>query len=180
MAAKMLKGLSHRHDAIIDYMLVNQSMKKGEIAAELGFTAAWFSSLISSDAFKAEYERRRQEFNHELATRQTAKIFDIASHAADVVLSELTKEDEEGNSAADPRFALDAHSKAIRALGFGAPPSAQNGPKLVTHNTQINIGPATPANNDALVDARARMERVSRLTVLESEPATDPEPVSTG
>lgn len=108
--------LSYRYEAIIDHMLANPQLKQYEIAEAIGCTPAWLGQIIKSDGFKARYAQRRIQFNEETNLRLTAKLVDIADKSADRVLAELRKGDE-----CDAGFALDAATRALRSIGFGAP-----------------------------------------------------------
>lgn len=137
-----VKGLSYRHEAIIDYMLANPDMNKGEIAEALGYTVSYFSILINSDLFQAEFRARRDEFSETLSDRTQRKLFSVTEKAAKVVEEQLSKLDEEGGLDCDPKFALDAMDRALHRLGF-AP--QRGGPLTVNaQNAQVNIPGAVP------------------------------------
>ena len=160
----------YRYEAIIDYMLSNPQMKKGEIAQALGYTQAWFSQLIRSDAFRARYETRRAELQGDLMNSVIRKQFEIASEGADRVMDELRKED------CDARFALDATQSAMRNLGFGAPRGV-NGGNNVLSITQNNVNVAGPQDRPILEAARARLEAVSRMSEQHALPAPKAEEI---
>jgi hypothetical protein len=119
-------ALKHRYEAIIDYMLTNPHMKQQEIALMIGCTGPWLSQIINSNGFQARYQIRRLELGKDQERSITARIFEMADKAADRVLSELDKGEE-----CDANFALDASSRALRAIGFGAPQSGKGGLSLV-------------------------------------------------
>lgn len=57
--------LSHTHHAILEFMVANPSLKNREVAAKFGYTEAWLSCIIHSDAFQRQLkERQDQTFNH--------------------------------------------------------------------------------------------------------------------
>lgn len=108
--------LHYRYEAIIDFMLSNPHMKQGEIAAHIGCTQPWLSQIINSDAFQARYAKRRHALNQEQERQISAKIYDMANKASDRVIQELDRGEE-----CDAGFALDAATRALRSIGFGAP-----------------------------------------------------------
>ena len=129
MAATQIKRVSFRHDAIIDWLLGNPGVKTMEpLCAHINVSRSWLSIVMNSDAFKTEYDRRRKEYNQDLAGKVQRKLYDVTLDALDRVAEAL--DDEE----VDPRFALDAVDKATNRLGFG--PSKGNAPIVeITQNT---------------------------------------------
>jgi len=53
--------VSYTHDAMIDAMIQDPAVKEGTLAAMFGYTPGWVSQVISSDAFKARLEQRKEE-----------------------------------------------------------------------------------------------------------------------
>jgi len=56
-----IKKVSYTHDAMIDAMIQDPAVSEGKLAALFGYTPGWISQIISSDAFKARLEARREE-----------------------------------------------------------------------------------------------------------------------
>jgi len=110
--------LKYRYEAIIDYMLANPQLKLGEIADLIGVTQPWLSQIINSDGFQSRYSQRRFTYNNHQEQALSAKLYDMADKASDRVLDELDKGEN-----CDASFALDAATRSLRAIGFGAPPS---------------------------------------------------------
>jgi hypothetical protein len=129
MAAVQIKRVSHRHDAIIDFLIGNPDVKDmGVLCRQLNVSRSWISIVMNSDAFRTEYERRRCEYNGDLAKRVQRKLYDVTVEALDKIAVALEDED------LDPRFALDTMDKATNRLGFG--PAKGNAPIVeITQNT---------------------------------------------
>jgi hypothetical protein len=53
--------VSYTHDAVIDFIIANPQASQGQIAATFGYTPAWMSTIINSDAFQARLRTRRNE-----------------------------------------------------------------------------------------------------------------------
>ena len=51
----------YTHDAMIDVILANPAISQGDLAKEFGFTQAWMSIIVNSDAFKARLAERKAE-----------------------------------------------------------------------------------------------------------------------
>jgi hypothetical protein len=138
-------GLTYRHERIIDFMLANPQMRKGEIAAALGFTQAWFSTITSSDAFRAEYSRRRQEWNERLAEGVIGDLYDQTQLAAKRIIAELESPD------CAPGFALEVQGRALSHLGFGTRDRPQPGGQA---QVVVNVAGINP---ELLARAREKM-----------------------
>lgn len=147
------RPLGYRYEAVIDYMIANPNMTRGEIAEALGYTPAWFSTFTSSSAFRARYAFRRGEYVERLEDGVHAQVLEIAKKGAERVIGELDKGDE-----CDPMFALDAQTRALKALGFAAPPS-----KSTVINNNVNVDQGHGQYRDQLSAARRRMVTVARM-----------------
>ena len=53
--------VSYSHEKMIDYIIATPRIKQGELAAIFGYTQAWVSQIMSSDAFKEKLAARRKE-----------------------------------------------------------------------------------------------------------------------
>lgn len=147
--------VNHHHEAIADLMLAFPEMKKGEIAIRMGYTQAWLSAIINSDAFVAYFEVRRMQYNQELNQKTVIKLYNVAMKAMDKVDQALDATD------LDPRYALDAKDKALTQLGFG-PKGNHGAPTVVQQNNFY-------ASKDSLTEARQRMREVhGQATILSS------------
>lgn len=130
MSATQIQTVSHRHEAIIDFLLASPGEKNLQVLCnQLNVSRSWLSIVMNSDAFRAEYEKRRQEYNKELAETVQTKMYNAASKALDKVIEDL--DDDE----LDPRFALDVVDKTTNRLGFGA---SRGAAPLVEMN-QVNL-----------------------------------------
>jgi len=158
MSATQIKKVSHRHEAIIDWLLGNPDVKNLQLLCDqIGVSRSWLSIVMNSDAFRAEYVKRRDEYNQLYAGAVQRKLYDVSLAALDRVAEALQEEE------VDPRFALDAVDKTTNRLGFG--PSKGNAP--VVQLTQNNIH---MVDKGLLENARQAMKKV---VTLESVPAFD-------
>lgn len=57
-----LQRVKYSHDAMIDLILTRPGITQTEIAATYGYTPAWVSNIIASDAFQAKLADRREQF----------------------------------------------------------------------------------------------------------------------
>ena len=150
MAAVQLKQVRYRHEAIIDYMIANPALDQNEIAAALGITPPWLSTVVNSDAFRVRIAQRRSEYNEELHHKTARSLYEQAALATEVILTELQE------PGCDPRFALDAKDRALHRLGYGPTkggPSIQIGDNIVAQQNNA-------VARDVLNSARERIGKV--------------------
>lgn len=153
MAAIQIQRVSHRHEAIIDFLLGNPDVKDLNVLCQmLNVSRSWLSIVMNSDAFRAEYTRRRDEYNQDLAKKVQRKLYDTSIKALDKVNETLENEPD-----LDPRFILDVVDKTTSKLGFGASKGAAPVVELHQHNTQV-------VDKDLLQTARDAMRKTFDVT----------------
>ena len=59
MGTIQVKKVRYTTDAVIDEILVNPAISQGELAERFGYTQAWMSIIINSDAFKNRLAERK-------------------------------------------------------------------------------------------------------------------------
>lgn len=109
-----LQKVSHRHRAIMDFMIAHPTLPMSEVAAHFGYTPAWLSTVINSDVFRHAFKERRANWeaihDHKLA----AKLHEVANKSLDCLTDILT--DEENRPS--PTAANEIAKTALSALGF--------------------------------------------------------------
>ena len=113
-AANSIQRVKYTHDAMIDMLIANPAISQGQLAASFGYTQAWVSRVMNSDAFQARLALRKEDIvDPSLVATIDEKLRALASKSLDVVLEKLTVT----NSAEMGLKALEITSKA---LGYGA------------------------------------------------------------
>lgn len=138
---------SYRHDAIIDLMIACPNLRQNDIAAQLGYTPAYLSTIISSDAFQMKLRLRRSEYEAGLDQSAMERLHELDEKATAIIATELAKAD------ADPQFALSV-KKTVQTNMTGARGN-QRAPAqttVIANNAQIN--------QNVLARAREKMKRV--------------------
>lgn len=149
-----IQRLSHTHDQVINWLLVNPHKSLRECADYFGYTQAWLSTLIHSDIFQAELRRRQLD----VAARVAQSIPEKLQAVADIALEKL------GDAVAqseDPDFILDVADRALHRMGY-APASARNpagAPSQLGIQNQTNVFVLAP---DELERARNLMRLAAR------------------
>lgn len=144
-----VQSVNYRHEAIIDWMLLNYDKTLGQCANDLGYTQGWLSVVTNSDAFRAEYNRRRSVHNEELGEKARSKLLNIANKALDQLEDYIDGEEEK-----DPRFILDTADKTLNRYGFS--PSKGDGMTINGKNVNVNV-----VDGGLLSEARERIRLVN-------------------
>lgn len=143
--------LSHKHEMMLNWLLLNPDRSLRECADHFGVTQSWLSSVIHSDLFQMTLKERQNSVHLKIADSIPEKLRRIG----DIALEKLTTclEDSE-----DPEYILDATDKVLHRMGF-APASSRNpaGSAASVHNVQNNVF----VNADDLAAARQLMQSIS-------------------
>lgn len=113
-----IKSLSHTHEAVLNWLVLNPEKSLREGADTFGYTQAWFSSLIHSDIFQHALKEKQMAIAASVALTLPQKI----ARVADMAVEKLTEQVEKTE---DPEFILNATDKLLHRLGY-APISARN------------------------------------------------------
>jgi hypothetical protein len=106
----------YSHDAMIDLMIAQPSLKQNDLAAMFDRSPAWISNVVNSDAFQARYHERREELiDPEIMFSIKERINAVASVSLQKVLEKLSN----GLPVSDD-FALRSAKLATDALGYGS------------------------------------------------------------
>ena len=138
-AALALKRVAYSHDVIIDYIIANPTVSRGEIAKHHGYTEAWLSRIMNSDAFNVVLARRREEITDPVLTATVREnLTSVAQKSMEILLRKL-----ENPSQIKMEDAIKCMDVTTRALGYGARDSGN-----VT-NIQQNVVVVPPKASDA-------------------------------
>lgn len=143
-----LKRMGLKHEALLNYMLANPTMKVSEVARACGVSYSWASIVVHSDAFQARLRQRQDEIFNAHVQPLHEKMVGVAHMAVDKLGEQLEK-------STDPDYILNVSDKILHRLGFApkATPVAIAPPSTTIN--QINIG----GEVDATVLARAQEAR---------------------
>lgn len=156
MSVTQVSSLKEWHNQIIDWLLANPTAKQmGSLAASLGVTRSWLSTVMHSDVFVEEYTKRRMAHSKDLSRQLIERQLAIAIKAYDKL--ELILDDDE----TDDRLVLDAADKTAKLLGFS--PSSGNAPRLLEQKEET-VRETTREVAPGVIE-RAR-ERIRRQTIL--------------
>lgn len=125
-----LQKVHFTHDAMIDAILANPTIRQRELADLFGFTESWISTVLCSDAFQARLAVRRNDLvGNSMLLNFNERLRKMALKSIDRVEMELEKQ-----ANCDSAFALEALK--IGAKHFG--PQGGGGTTNVNVNQQVN------------------------------------------
>lgn len=147
-----IQSTSYTHDAMIDVILANPTIKQSELAETFDRRPVWISRIIGSDAFQAALAKRREEITDPfLVATIEERMKGVAMQSLEIIAEklELTKNSD---------LALKALDISAKSLGFGArangpgqtnqfiiqlPPKAANSEQWAAEHTPMKqIGPS--------------------------------------
>jgi hypothetical protein len=127
-------------------MIACPNMNQNEIAAQLGYTPPYLSTLVTSDAFQLKLQMRRMEYEAALDQTALERLHDLDAKATAIIASELEKAE------ADPNFALSVKKTVQTNMSGARRQQPANHTTVIANNAQVNQG--------VLARAREKMRRV--------------------
>lgn len=139
-----LMRLSVSHEAIINWLLLNPGKNQMKYCAEhFGYTRAWLSSIVHSDAFQAKLRDRQEQLFGDMMPSLAEQATGVAQVALEQLGEKLEKEE------MPAKFLLDTTDRLLGRLGYS--PSSPAPGTVINNNTQVNNFPVSP---DMLKNAR--------------------------
>lgn len=149
-AALAIKRVSYSHDNFIDVLIAEPAISQGELASRFGYTQAWVSRVMNSDAFLARLAARKADIvDPSIAQTLEEKFRVLASISLDVVIDKLA-------TVKNPDTALKALEISSKALGYGA--------RQQNLNVQQNFVVAMPTKVQSPEDWAAMHQHISQRT----------------
>lgn len=141
-----IQKMSHKHEAILNYILANPTEPMGNVAGYFGVTFSWLSTIVHSHAFQDQLSRRKDEM---FDSHILQGVGDKLTAAANVTLEAYL----EKVPTLTPDQLISASDKILNRLGYGSKGAAGttiNG--NVVQNIQNNH-----VSKDVLEEARSRI-----------------------
>lgn len=146
-----IEKVSYSHDKMIDLIIANPRIKQDHLAQYFGYTPAWVSRIMSSDAFRLRMEQRREELVNPIITATLEERFaDLALRGA-AIMQEKLDNPTAMVTFADAAKAVEIGAKGLAVGGFGSRVS-------VDVNANIDL-------RGALEDAQKRREQMLGATI---------------
>jgi len=174
---KQLVNLSHAHEMIINWLVVNPDRSLRECSDHFGYTQAWLSTVIHSDLFQAALRERQEAIAVKVAESIPAKL----RRAGDIAIEKLTTALEQNE---DPKFLLDATDRLLHRMGY-APQSSRNPAGAPTghggvqqNNFFISAGEIHEARQLMQMAAEAASTEGNQGEIIEGEVLAQPDPAA--
>lgn len=149
-AANSIARVKYTHDGFIDMLLENPAISQTAIANHFGYSGAWVSRVMNSDAFLARLAQRKSDIvDPTIAATLEEKFRTLASLSLDVVIDKLS-------TVKNPDTALKALEISSRALGYGA--------RQANVNVQQNFVVAMPTKVATPEEWAAQHKKLSEKT----------------
>ena len=116
MAEVHIRTVKYSHDAMIDQLIANPRISQGQLAAYFGYTPAWVSVVLNSDAFKERLAERRAEVVDPVLT---ASVQDRFRAVVERGLSVLQEKLSAPSSAVPDNLVLKAVELGAKGLALG-------------------------------------------------------------
>lgn len=153
-----IEKVRYVHDAIIDEILVNPSITQTELSKSFGYTQAWISIIVNSDAFKTRLaERKGQLIDPQITARAEDRLDGVANRALDKILDRL--------ESVIPLKPLELVAIAKLGVGDRANRPAQ---AAQTNNLYVFTAPAVPDTSAEWLSSSSRARGAPQGVVSEA------------
>ncbi len=129
--------MRYSHQDMIDFMIANPSVSQGALAARYGYSQAWISNVMASDAWKSMVAARRAELvDPVLSMTLQEKFGALAEKSIEVLMTKLSA------PVVSDNVALKAAELGAKAVGIGgnaAPQSPQQDHLAALANRLIDL-----------------------------------------
>lgn len=115
--------LNYTHDAMIDLILCEPAISQNDVARRFGYSPAWVSTIMTSDAFRARLAERREELiDPVVRARAEVNLKAMILRSQEVIMEKLNAPTHQISDG----LALRAFEISTRAAGLGIkdPPAA--------------------------------------------------------
>lgn len=110
-ASNTLKKLTYTHEAMIDLILQEPTVKYSELAEIFGFSEGWIARVVNSDAFAARLaERKAALIDPQISRSLNDRLRGVTVKAIDLISEKLSSEE------AGASYALEALGIATGAM----------------------------------------------------------------
>lgn len=165
------------HHELIDFMLAQPRASGKETADFLGVTQSWISTVKNTDAFREEWDRRRNEHSHQVSVTLVQRVEALAEITVETMTRKLEKE---GDSMGMSTL-REVSETALKSLGFG-----HRGDPRTTPGQNSNMtfnGNVVMMDRQVLADARAaraaiQQNQQARITADFKDHDSAPEPTN--
>jgi hypothetical protein len=99
-----------KHEAILNFLVVNPLVPLSQVAREFGVTQPWLSTIIHSDAFQARLRERNEQVFHKSVLPLADKLLGLAHQAVEKIGDQLAV-------TTDPEHTLEVATRILDRIG---------------------------------------------------------------
>jgi hypothetical protein len=111
--------MGNTHEAIARWLIQNPTASQGECAKFFGYTQAWLSCIIHSDAFQIYFRKLQDEANAVTVLDVPARLRGIAAASLDGIAAQVDHALQDGNGVLHRQFLHETAELTLKALGYG-------------------------------------------------------------
>lgn len=153
----------YTHDAVIDEIIRNPAISQGELSKMFGFSQAWMSICINSDAFQQRLSERKAEMiDPQIIASINDRLDAVARRSLDKIMDRL-----EGKDATSPGPVKTAELIQIAKLGVGDKNTRPAGPQIQQNNLYVVALPPPAQNAEQWLNNTSTQSRVGALPIVE-------------
>jgi hypothetical protein len=120
--SKDIMKWSRKHDAMVDFVLANPTVKLSDMAMQFGYTPQWMGVIVASERFKSKLQDRREEVvDPILMATLEDKLKAVLDRAVEVVAEKLQKDADQISD----QFVMRAAEFGAKSLGLGVKGSGE-------------------------------------------------------
>jgi hypothetical protein len=139
--ANSIARVKYTHDAMIDLIIADPSIKQGALARHFGYTEAWVSRIFASDAFQARLAQRKEELvNPAISASIETRMNGLVIQSMEILAEKL-------EATRSPDLAAKVFELSTKAAGYGA---RQN--NVAVQNTFVVALPSKAENSEGWAD----------------------------
>lgn len=158
VGAQHIQKLRYSHEAMIEMIVAEPSVKQNELARRFGMTASWISTVLNSDAFQVKLHERMAEVWGEFSVPLQEQMKGLMARSMEILREKLDRH----QSVIPDQLALRTFELTSRAAGYGARDTAI---------VQVNVTQKLDDNADQLV----HLLRRKKAQVLDGEATSIPD-----
>lgn len=168
MSQTQVAKLSPTHREIARWVMENPGPRLVTRCAEyFGYTVPWVSTIMNSDAFKAQLGDMNQHADVAVVNDIPAKLRGVACMALDGLTEQIANAVADGTLLQRP-FLQETADMALHRLGYAPQKQvAASGTNITQNNTFVAV------SADALADARATFAALGQAPNVQSETVID-------
>lgn len=170
-----ISKLSHKHHAILDYIVANPETKLGIVAKKFDVSQSWLSTIIHSDLFQHQLQEMLEGVHSDLALSIHDKLDNIAHLALDRLENSLRNED-------DTEVLRKTAGQVLEQAGYTSRAPREDGVNTqnntfifanreLIERTSKNIGQTIEARQPALESANENNPRTDSPSAAEELPS---------